>query len=107
MDNGNFQGKKNPDGSPDLKKPLTARDAWHKKIYGEESGAEAASDASQTVYYGKAPAPQNRRKKSVMLFCCILAGVLVLAGIVAAFGGAGSGYEDENISGAASVRVHI
>ena len=54
MDNGNFNERKNLGEGSEQSTPITARDAWHKKLYGR-CDAEAAEafgtlGGSQTVY---------------------------------------------------------
>ena len=99
MDNGNFNERKNLGEGSEQSTPITARDAWHKKLYGrcdaEAAEASGTLGGSQTVYYGK---------KALLLFGCILAGVLLLGCITAAFRGVNPDHERGDISGASGVR---
>ncbi len=108
MDNGNFNERKNLGEGSEQSTPITARDAWHKKLYGrcdaEAAEASGTLGGSQTVYYGKTPRKWSGGKKALLLFGCILAGVLLLGCITAAFRGVNPDHERGDISGASGVR---
>ena len=68
--------------------PVSARDAWHAKQQKAAGAAGYAAAGTQTlqngqVYYGsKPPKPKNGRNKALLIFGCILLGVLLLAILV-------------------------
>lgn len=76
----------------------TAREIWHDKI-----NAGSRQEESQTSYYGTAPLQTGRRRKNAfIIFGCILAGIFVLAVIIALAGGNVSRSYD--LSGASNVK---
>lgn len=94
---------------------VRARDVWHSKLRGEKRAPGEGSTgyggntapagnnhADGTVYYGAAPSGGTSLKKAILIFCCIIAG-LVLIGIVTVFTRTTAPGDPGSYSGAADV----